>query len=82
MKMKKVISILSIVAVVVLVSCKKSHVCSCSKTTNIDGVIGEFPIKDSVIDNSSKKNAVVTCNVGDKQFTQGNETITINCELK
>ena len=80
--MKKIISILSILSIVLIVSCKKSQVCSCVTTTNTNGVIGEFPVNDSVIDNLSKKDAIEICNDGDTQYTQGNETVTINCELK
>jgi hypothetical protein len=80
--MKKIISILSILSIVLLISCKKSHVCSCVTTTNTDGLIGEFPVNDSVIDNMSKKNAFDACNNGDTQTTQGIVITTVNCELK
>jgi hypothetical protein len=80
--MKKIISILSILSIVLIVSCKKTQVCSCVTTTNIDGVIGEYPVNDSVIENLSKKDAFEACNAGDMQYTQGNETLTVNCDLK
>lgn len=80
--MKKIISIVALLSIILLVSCKKNHLCSCQKTTNTNGVIGQYPVNDSVINNMSTKDAVEACNVGDMQYTQGNETITINCEIK
>lgn len=80
--MKKIISILSILSIVLLMSCKKTQVCSCVTTTNTNGVIGEFPVDESVIENMSKNDAFDLCNEGDKQSTQGNIITTVNCELK
>lgn len=80
--MKKIVSILALLSVVLLVSCEKSHVCSCETTASIGGLITDFPVSDSTIENLSKKDAISTCNEGDKHYTDGNVTTTINCELK
>ena len=80
--MKKLIYFLSFLTLVMLLACKKSHVCSCDKTINTNGVIAKYPVVDSVINNMSSKKANEICNNGDMQYTQVNETITINCELK
>ena len=80
--MKKIIKIVFVLGIVVLASCTKNHVCSCVKTTNTNGVIGEYPVEESVINNMSTSDAIDKCNAGDTQSSQGNSTITINCELK
>jgi len=80
--MKKITPILIMLSVIVLTACSKNHVCSCKKTVTINGEIGEYPEENSVINNKSTSDAVELCNEGDTQNTQGNETITVNCELK
>jgi|GEM_PF-1773641 len=82
MKMKKIITISSILTLLTVVSCNKTHVCSCNTTLNTNGVVDQYPVVDSVINNVSTSEANELCNSKDRQFTQGGGTTTINCELK
>jgi len=80
--MKKIIPILSVLTLLLVMSCNKNHVCSCDTTLNTNGIIDEYPVVDSVINNVTTSKAIELCNSKDRQFTQGGGTTTINCELK
>jgi len=82
MKMKKIITISSLLVLMLAMSCNKTHVCSCDTTLNTNGVIDEYPVVDSVINNVTTSEAIELCNSKDRQYTQGGGTTTINCELK
>lgn len=81
-QMKKYISLIALLTIVLVSSCKKNHVCSCVKTSNTNGIIGEYPVVDSVFNDMTTSDAQELCNKGDHQSSLGVVTTTINCELK
>lgn len=74
--MKKLSTILAVIAVVSLASCKKDYTCECKSTPS-----------DSFYDYSTtfhakKADAKTACDVLDYTTSNGTSTVTVNCEIK
>ena len=80
--MKKGLMIIAAVGLLVAVSCKKDHTCSCT-ITSTGTLFGDFTITgDTLYTDMKKADAETLCNSNDLSYSDGTETTTIECELK
>jgi len=78
--MKKIIG--SMLVVVALASCSKSHICECTESYEGTGNSWEITLEHQIND-MKKKDAKVACDAGDgSQTLFETETYTKECELR
>lgn len=78
--MKNTIILLSIIAGVSLVSCKKDYTCVCSTASPIPGFT--IPDQETALGKQRKKQAETICTAKSNTYSFSGFTISTSCKLK